>query len=730
MRLFLPGLPLLLSATLYGQPAADPFLHARYDQLHASPEQDKYRALAPMPAGVVYVQWPGEGEAQIRHHFRTMRSLGFTALKEILPADGWTIEQIQLLALDEGLIPWWYGQGGWAPVTGALRRQLGIPAGMAMAEVRRHPRMVAYQTQRLRARVERAVAYTRDHPGRPLPASTGRAFDPTVGGRGLDLSDSGQALFVAWARAQYGTIDRLNLAYNTHHAELLPEGGAYRDWDDFAARWQHYNHRSYRIRRDVMRFKADHGLVSLRQKADAYRALFPQAPFRAGGELGLFLPQAWYGVDLEGIADQLREVGSFYPSIHYAWHFDQTDNEVVRPAYMQASFANDLFKGGWSGAWECTGGPQQFDGEQDGPEKGFFVDEGTLTQFFLSQIAAGFKGFGIWCWSARSAGKEAGEYSLLDRNNQLTPRARRVGQIGQAMERYRDELWAAHKEPLVGVLVSWDNEALWAAMSAAGREELRRRPVEARIGVSRALIDGNVPYEYVTVHDLQQGLGGRYRVLYLPAVLALDPALLPLLTSYVRAGGRLVVDMPSLWYDDFARLLPTGVGSDFERLFGVALNDFQYAGQNRPLLLQGRPLRGTVATLAPTTARVADTFDHGPPAVTEHALGQGTAVLVGYAASGLCFSGNPSDQPALLRRYALGPLAAPYRCEGAIAYRLASPAADHYFLINDGPATEARLHPDGYRYQRLTDALTGEVLPAGAPVALPAYDGRWLRFEK
>lgn len=35
----------------------DPFLHRRlYDRLHTLPAQEKFRALAPMPAGVVYIQ--------------------------------------------------------------------------------------------------------------------------------------------------------------------------------------------------------------------------------------------------------------------------------------------------------------------------------------------------------------------------------------------------------------------------------------------------------------------------------------------------------------------------------------------------------------------------------------------------------------------------------------------------------------------------------------------------
>ncbi len=712
-------------------PPPHDFLHAQYDRLHASPEQEKFRRISPMPAGVVYIQRPGEGEAEIRAHFRTMKSLGFNALKEILPVAGWTIEKIQLLALEEGLIPWWYGEGGWKPITPDLLKRLDIPARLPMAEIRNHPRMQAYQRAALQARITRTIDYAKTSPTGLAIQGRSTAFDPTIGGRGLDLSDKGRELFVVWARQQYGTIDALNDAYNTGHADLQPKGGtAFASWDDFARRWSTYNPREYRIVRDIMRFKAEHGLARIRETMAAYRAFDPDAPFRGGGELGLFLPQSWYGVDLEGIADLMRTAGSFYPSIHFSWHFGQVNNELTRPFYMQAAFAHDLFKGGWSGAWECSGGPQQFDGESGAPDRGFYVDEGVLTQFFLSQLAAGFKGFGVWSWSARTAGKEAGEYSLLDRNNGVTPRAVRVGKIGQGMQQYRDELWQAHKEPLVGILYSWDNEGIWSAMSIRGREAFRMRPVEARIGASRAFLNANVPFEYVTADDLRNGLGPRYPVLYLPAVLALHADLWPLLKAYVAAGGRLVMDMPSAWYDAEAKLLPTGRGSPFEEIFGVTLDDFQFSGVNRVLEVEGTPFTGSFAHLTPTRAQVLATFTGGKPAVTAARLGKGTAVLIGYAASAACTRpGNPSAEGKLVRD-ALGPLSSPYACEGALVYRLAAPGADHYFFINDGPATEAVFRTPHQRYKTATDVLTGEKVSLAAAIPLAGYDGRWLRCEK
>ena len=713
--------------TLQAQ-SQDPFLKEKYRELHNSPEQEKYRKIAPMPAGVVYIQWPGDGEAEIREHFRTMKKLGYNALKQIMTVPGWTDQQIELIALEEGLVPWWYGEGGWEPITDDLLKKLKIPLSTPISEIRAHPKMIEYQTGVLRQRVEKEIDLLKQNG--ELPRSSARAFEPSVGGRGVELSDKGKEEFIKWAKTIYQNIEQANFAYNQHHAGLQNNGRPYASWDDFHQRWEDANHREYRAKRDIFRFKADYSLASLEEKIALYKKTFPHAPFRAGGELGLFLPQAWYCVDLEGIADRVRNAGTFYPSIHFSWHYDQVDNELTLPFYMQSSYTNDIFKGGWSATWESSGGPQQFDGEKFGGDKGFTVDDKTMTQFVLSQIAAGLKGFGIWCWNARSAGKEGGEYSLLDRNNKVTPRAVKVGQIAQAMNRYRQELWDAQKEPLVGVLASWDNEAIWAAMSVNGKDEFRQRPISARVGVSRALINANVPFEYVTPDDLRNGLAGRYRILYLPSILAMNNDLMPILDEYVRNGGRLVMDLPGAWFDEYSALVNTAEGSAFEKIFGTELNDFHYSGHNRVWSLEGMTLDGFTARFTPTKATPIAYYDNGAPAITEHRYGKGAAIILGFEASDMCFQPGHTDAEEKLVRYALGDYESPYACQGAVVYRLPSPAADHYFLINTGPAQRVFLDTKALDYRTITDAITGEELPLGAAIEVEGYGGRWLRFGK
>jgi beta-galactosidase len=720
------------------------FLVEQYDARNDSPMQRKLRRIRPWPMGCVFIQHPSMTEADIRGHFRLMRELGYTALKQCQVCRGTDQKRVMRIALDEGIIPFWFGEAGWEDPTPELLSSIGLDPAMPIEQLRENRIWLDRQERLMRQRIDLLHAVA------PPPT----ASDPIMPGVPLsfdfELAEHHRQPFIAWLKERYGTIAALNHAWNLHHCMIAgPAGetGEFADSGEWTS-WEHLqgdvlnavNHelREYRRIRDVYRFKADIYLQHVAASAASAKRKDPLAPFRAGGEMGLFLPFASRGTDMEGIAALMKEHGSFYPSIHLAWHFEEVGFESVRPVYMQTSIAADWFKGGWAASWESTGGPQQLTGykapfvpKAREQTPGFTVDEGVMTQLMLSWIAGGFRGFGLWCWSTRTAGWEAGEYALLDRNNRPTPRAVIAGKIGQACRRLRDELWQARKEPLVGVLQDWDGEAIWAAVSRGQRDFFKTQPIRARIGVTRALINANVPWEHVTAADLRAGLAGRYCVIYLPACLAIAEDLLAILRQYVEAGGRVVIDSPGGWYDDFGQLLSTDDGSAFERLFGVRIADCQYSRPgNRPWTIDGQTVVGSTLDLQPTSAVVRQRFDHGPAAVTEHHLGEGTSVVLAWEASLMCTDAGHTWAEERLVGRTLGTLKSPYACEGAIAYRLAAPQADHYFLLNDGPATDATLSFHGLTYPSAHDAVSQEPIDLSRPIAIPAHSGRWVRCVK
>jgi beta-galactosidase len=728
------ALGLLLTFTSSGF-AQDEFLRQLYDRLHDSPTQRRFQQIRPMPFGVVFLPWKGMTQQQMRGHFRLMKQLGFHNLKQTMPTPEWPERRIFEIAFEEGIIPFWYGEGGWAPITPELLRDLGIAADTPMPDIRRHPKMRAYQTEILKKGIE--VGNSGFLHGRAAKGPEDFRHTPDPYLRPADARH-----FKQWLRSAYASPEAVNTGWNLGEVGITPD--PFQSWADVDAEVDRmaataetsgaYGREYGRIR-DVLRYKADFHTAEIAEAIRQRPIGNPWAPTRTGGEMGLFLPFAWRATKMEDLAQTQLDVGSFYPSIHFAWHYGEVDYEVARPIYMQASFAHDLFKGGWSAPWESTGGPQQLTGSKgwDAREAtttpGFTTNAGTITQLFLSYLAAGFKGAGVWTWNFREAGFEAGEYALLDRNLQPTPRAIRAGKIAQAAEQFRDELWEARKEPQVGVLVNWDNDAIWAAISVRQRDHYRHYPMRARVGVSRALMNANVPWEFVTVDDLRAGLAPRYKVIYLAGQIAFSDELLQLLLDFAKQGGRVVLDAPGGAYTETGKVRKTLPGTLFHQLFGAELADLQYSN-NVPRVLRGKRLNGFIETIKPTTAKPTEWFQTGEPAIVENHVGKGSAVMLGWDASFALFHPGEASLESWLVQAAMGGLQSPYACDGAVVYRIAHPNADHYFFINDAEARQVHLDTRGKFYRRAVDPVSGEELAVGGAIALEAYSGRWLRMEK
>lgn len=696
--------------------------------------------MAPMPVGAVFLPWPGMTEEDARKEMRRMKETGITCFKQTMGLEPeWPRSRILNLGLEEGIIPFWYGEGGWEEITPELLTKLGLDADMDIDEAMEHPDMIAYQTEVIRAQIG-AMDSGKSAGAKSEPKGKAKSRETTPGVvgdvRGHDIHPDAAPAFIAWLKEKYGDVETLKKAWNVEHVGLCSDLRHWQSWEDVEKGYEtDVAAKDYRNSCDRMRFRAETFIKEyIEARIDKQIESDPNVPVRAGGEMGLFLPFASRGTDMEGMARALARGGSFYPSIHLTWHFEEVRYEVARPVYMQAALTSDWGKGIWNATWESTGGPSWFSGgkspfvpwAQD-KTPGHTDHEGIQSILMLSWLAAGYRGFGLWSWNARTAGWEAGEFTLVDRNNELTPRAIRVGQIGKAARKYRRELWESDKEPLVGVLQDFDNETMWAAMSIVGRDHYKSEPIRARIGASRALINGNVPWEHVTARQLEDGLGPRYASIYVPAFISLSKTLMKNLLAYVEQGGRLIMDMPSAYLDDYGRVLYTGEGTDFEKLFGAKLSEYMYSRDcNTVFHLRGEKLEGFTARILPTTAEVVDYYDNRKdPAITENKLGKGTAVLLGVQASLNSHLQGNEWYEALIRELSVTQ-ELPYSCEGVLVYRQVAPKAQHFFFVNDQleSKTVALKGPSG----SASNAVSGEQVDLNA-IEVPGEDAVWIRVE-
>jgi beta-galactosidase len=556
-------------------------------------------------------------------------------------------------------------------------------------------------------------------------------------GRGGALvPDDEVPAFAAWLHEQYGRVEHALRAYHLGPAAWRRPPTSFEELAAMASQGRHAdetNWAGFRQQRDVLRFMADRMCAGIREVAARSQAWDPGEPIRTGIHRALE-NQAANGWDFELQADAIAAAGSFYASFHPTHHLRETDGEMERPCYMTARIVADMNKGRWSAMWESVGGPQTYSGHFS-----YAFDCRAMERCMLSYLAAGLKGIGIWSWNARDKGWEIGEYSLCDLTGRPSGRAVTAGAIARACQRHRFELWEAHDQPQVGVLYSWENEAAFARMSYGGYPlprlaDIVQLPAHARIGAMRALINGCVPWELVTEREIEAGLAARYRTIYVPHTICLSAATMQRLREYVEAGGRLVVDSPSLLVSaDDGTLFDTRQGTDFERVFGLELAASQ-STFNYPLALMNQPLRGFWSDVNVTTATVAARFSDGRPAVLAHRLGSGSACFIAFEASSLMHRPGNEVMERYVRDLLLDGEAPPYTVDRPVlAYRRVAPTADHIFLINDRPERqEVSLAVRDRAYGAGEDCVTGEKLAvAGStlPVVLEPWQGRWIRLE-
>ncbi len=548
-----------------------------------------------------------------------------------------------------------------------------------------------------------------------------------------------QKRFGQWLREQYGSLEALDAAWN-----IYPTAGRLivDDWDE-AWRWGlgpdavgisgvENAKKVYGGQRDMMRYVVERGLDRTGATLELIRELDPDHPVSVGTHQ-LFANQPSLRWDTAAYA-RLGEL--HFSSIHLSWHFQQTPpDEIDAPVLMQAKLTRDFFKGGWTSAYETTGGPVQYSGG-----RGNAMTPGLMRRLCLAYLAAGNENISFWTWNARPGGWEVGEYGLTTLSGTLSPWAEEAGNVARAMDRWHGELWEASEDVRVGLVSSWDTQAIYTCEPEreglpVGPSEISRgtkmQPQWAQIGAARALLDSHTPFEYVTEAELLEGIALCYPALYAPHLRAVSDELLDALEAYVRDGGRLVADVQFGFLDRWGKLRRRGKGSQLERLFG-AWADAIHDTRTEPRRIGPIEVEGFYGQLELTDARVLARFQDDAPAVTEHTLGSGSALLIGFDAARMCHLAGREDVQRLITDLCWADGRPAWRCDAPLAVRRTAPGADHYFLLNEGPDRMARITAYDCEYATGLDVLTGREIDVAGTVAvdLPARSGTWVRLER
>jgi beta-galactosidase len=544
------------------------------------------------------------------------------------------------------------------------------------------------------------------------------------------ISEEYKTIFGEWLKKEYKTIENLNRAWGLRNKPFNEP--PVKNFNEAYKLTQKRFGTDHRIRRDLIRFQTDISIENQKRILDLFKKLDPEHPVRSGGH-HILSNAPYYRWDWEKTAS-ICDI--FVSSIHIPWHFEPVEGEEDIPLYIQAKLIQGFGKEVIPAAPETTGGSSRYSGSRP-----FLMTVDKIKRFMFFYISSGLKGFGFWCWNPRERGYEAGEYGLIDLLGDITDWAKIAGKISKKITEYRKELWLSKLKPEVYIFYSWDNEAFAYRISEgtgvicpiSGHE---LNPSFSRIGCARALINRNIPFEFITDNQFLEGKILKTKIVFLPWMEMISENILEKLYEYGYEGGRIVADIPIGYFNEFGELLNTKKGSIFEKLFGCSIRHFLISTGNSVVKFNGYPINEQWADIILTDGKIISHFDNGKPAIIENKIGKGSSCLILFSLSKICKNkGNKNFENILVdcilnsKDYKY-----PFIVDEGVIYSILyfENRIEHVFFVNLTDEKKIIKIDNRGEYKEIIDVIDERKIKLRDLILfdIEGRDSKWLRIEK
>ncbi|PFG41978.1 beta-galactosidase [Isoptericola jiangsuensis] len=524
----------------------------------------------------------------------------------------------------------------------------------------------------------------------------GNEYGGFDGGCWCDLCGAG---FQDWLRERYGTLDRLNEAWNatfwshtfTAWEQIVPP-------NMLSEHWRGPDHTAFQgITLDYRRFMSEAMLANYRDEKARIREHDAHTPVTTNF-MGMFRPLDYHrwAADLD-----LASWDNYPPG---------------QREHARTALAHDLMRGLKDGA-------------------PFWVMEQTPT-ITASRDVNPVKRPGVlrlWSWQAVAHGADAVLYfqmrqskgacekyhgAVLDHAGRTDTRAfREVAALGGELRGLGDTVLGARTPARVAMLFDWDS--WWAAEMTDGFNR-HARYVDTVLGYHKALWNAGAQLDVVPVTADLTG----YDVVVAPMLYMLKGDVAARLEEVAARGGTVLSSFWAGRSDEDANAFLADAPGPLGDLFGLRVEETDSAepGDVNPVHLTGPDgdvtAGGTLVfeVVVPQGAEVVGTygaeFYAGTPAVTRHPYGDGEAW---YVATALDAVGLEHVVRRVLARHDLvGPYADAADVELAVR---AKDGQRFAFVLNHAlEAREVAAHASG------TDLLTGRRIEAGQTLRLEPTD--------
>lgn len=318
-------------------------------------------------------------------------------------------------------------------------------------------------------------------------------------------------------------------------------------------------------------------------------------------------------------------------SAHASWHFGYFN----RDQYAVAMSANSeiLRSGAGNIPWlmtEMQGGNNTYSGYN-----AMCPTKEEVTQWLLTTIATGSKGAIFWCLNPRSSGIEAGEWALLDFQDNPSDRMLAAGKIASLINNNR-QLFANAKVAESGINILYTRESMWVEKKMqAGGTHFEGRDVggviKSALGYFEALSEMGVQSNFKEIDEFdfsRNDYSGT--TIILAHQISIPSRYWQRLQDFVTKGGKLIVDGLSGYYDENALCL-LSTGFPFEKLFGGNISEFKMVDNVFDVKLSNPkisvPAHLWQGTIVPTTGLPISRTSNGVVAV-KNKFGKGEVLWI------------------------------------------------------------------------------------------------------
>jgi len=263
-------------------------------------------------------------------------------------------------------------------------------------------------------------------------------------------------------------------------------------------------------------------------------------------------------------------------SAHASWHFGY----FTRQQYAFAMSANSEIVRSGAGhlPWlmtELQGGNNTYSGGTP-----MCPTSEEIAQWLWIITSTEGKGSIFWSLNPRSSGIEAGEWALLDFQNNPSDRMKEASKVAEIINKHRP-LFENSKEVESGINILYIRQSLWAEskMAEGSTQNYEARKVggvmKSAISYFEALSEMGVNAGFKAFEEFDFSKADyKGTTIILAHQISVPDSYAPLLENFVRKGGKLIVDGLTGFFDE--NLHNTMIsGFPFENLFGGTIREFK-----------------------------------------------------------------------------------------------------------------------------------------------------------